>query len=647
MNTDLKSDLLSLANAVIHTRDRMEQSLSAVYQHPERDPEAYNQAVAEANAKNIQTRLNRLIAISDQNGFSVLTGQLASLGKAYTAMMEEVAGRVGTSETSLFGCVVVQELNQLIIGIRDYAAELPEPKQPEPDVEKSESILSNGISRENAANIYSDIFRNLATEYEQEADKLRDRKIDSSKAGFIERSHRPERAGNAIIGAFKAGVLNVPGLAELVEYHQAPTPVGTGRQAEFVRGAFNLFYDVVGDGVEEFTVGPNGTLTDGCAVDGGLISKLNLGLTHPTPYYESLLNTRDPTELDEIVLANEAWRARRCAVVLRAIANLVESPSDSNGQSESTKERMPESPTGFLEGTALADAPVIHESPTERFHTILKTSVAGIIGIVNKIKYAPESQGGYILGDADSIELTKRVSALMLGNDRLYRSKTSAENSVSKHQFDRYCRISDEAAKAYQAFCQSAWLLDPRSSEWKKSVGRVMHSISTLEETRNWAMPLKPLTLEDLTSLTVTVTEGRERLEKLVTECDLDFMRRNDGTLDFPRLLNFLRIPFTNDLREIYNALLAWNDERRAIGNQNIKSDAPPQTTKTNGKSKAKKKPKGRPSDTDHDQDRRIWEAWETGRYRTFADLAKEFRMDTDEVKAAKERHRKRNARKK
>jgi hypothetical protein len=216
-----------------------------------------------------------------------------------------------------------------------------------------------------------------------------------------------------------------------------------------------------------------------------------------------------------------------------------------------------------------------HTPATERFYSILKTSVEGIIGIVCKIKYAPEDQGGYILGDADAGNLTEQVSALMLGNDRLYRSKTSAENSVPKNRFDRYCRIADEVAKAYQAFCQAAWLLDPRSSDWKKAVGGIFHAISELEETRGWAPPLQPLYLEDPAPLVTAVTEGRERLEKLVSERGLDFTRMKDGKLDLPRLANLLKIPLNSDLPEIYNRLLAWIDERRATLNSINKIDTP------------------------------------------------------------------------
>jgi hypothetical protein len=58
---------------------------------------------------------------------------------------------------------------------------------------------------------------------------------------------------------------------------------------------------------------------------------------------------------------------------------------------------------------------------------------------------------------------------------------------------------------------------------------------------------------------------------------------------------------------------------------------------------KRRKRTGGRPSDTDHVRDRRIYEAWNSGRHATFVDLARE--LDLPNAKAAEraiDRHRKR-----
>lgn len=60
------------------------------------------------------------------------------------------------------------------------------------------------------------------------------------------------------------------------------------------------------------------------------------------------------------------------------------------------------------------------------------------------------------------------------------------------------------------------------------------------------------------------------------------------------------------------------------------------------GKTKTKKKVKrgGRKQETDPKQDRRIAEAWQTGRYARYEDLAKEEKTTKREVKLAIDRHR-------
>ena len=57
-----------------------------------------------------------------------------------------------------------------------------------------------------------------------------------------------------------------------------------------------------------------------------------------------------------------------------------------------------------------------------------------------------------------------------------------------------------------------------------------------------------------------------------------------------------------------------------------------------------KKNKRGRRTDTDVNGDRRIYEAWKSGHYRTYADLALELSRDVRDVILALGRHRKRIA---
>jgi len=62
-------------------------------------------------------------------------------------------------------------------------------------------------------------------------------------------------------------------------------------------------------------------------------------------------------------------------------------------------------------------------------------------------------------------------------------------------------------------------------------------------------------------------------------------------------------------------------------------------------KSTKKKETRGRPSDTDHDADRRIYEAWETDQYKTYEDLAREKGVKRRVILLALQRHRARLSR--
>lgn len=54
------------------------------------------------------------------------------------------------------------------------------------------------------------------------------------------------------------------------------------------------------------------------------------------------------------------------------------------------------------------------------------------------------------------------------------------------------------------------------------------------------------------------------------------------------------------------------------------------------------KSKRGRKLETDPKEDKRVFEAWQTGRYRKYEDLARELRMTKDQVHNAIDRHRKR-----
>ena len=55
--------------------------------------------------------------------------------------------------------------------------------------------------------------------------------------------------------------------------------------------------------------------------------------------------------------------------------------------------------------------------------------------------------------------------------------------------------------------------------------------------------------------------------------------------------------------------------------------------------SPTRKKKGGRPSDTDHDADRRIYEAWKTGQYKTYKELAREKGVKRRTIVLALQRH--------
>ena len=64
-----------------------------------------------------------------------------------------------------------------------------------------------------------------------------------------------------------------------------------------------------------------------------------------------------------------------------------------------------------------------------------------------------------------------------------------------------------------------------------------------------------------------------------------------------------------------------------------------------NETAKRPKKGPGRPRDTDPILDKRVFDAWETGHYKNFADLGRAFSMTKHNTEKAVDRHRKRRIR--
>jgi hypothetical protein len=51
---------------------------------------------------------------------------------------------------------------------------------------------------------------------------------------------------------------------------------------------------------------------------------------------------------------------------------------------------------------------------------------------------------------------------------------------------------------------------------------------------------------------------------------------------------------------------------------------------------------RGRPADTDQKGDKRVYDAWKSGRYKDYSELARELKMSKPDVERAIDRHRKR-----
>ncbi len=73
-----------------------------------------------------------------------------------------------------------------------------------------------------------------------------------------------------------------------------------------------------------------------------------------------------------------------------------------------------------------------------------------------------------------------------------------------------------------------------------------------------------------------------------------------------------------------------------------IREGAEPERGKNEGEGPPAKKKRGRPQDTSQKADKRIHDAWKTGRYHSYEDLAREMRLSKHEVQTAIDRQRKR-----
>lgn len=176
---------------------------------------------------------------------------------------------------------------------------------------------------QNAHILYANALRGLADEFDQEAEELKAGSTREERLRFVESSDRMERAGNAILGAVEAGVLSVPKLGEIIEYHNSETPEHEKkREATKVRGPYNLFCDVVGGTSEECVIGPNRTLTKGRAIDDGLFHDLGLKLTQPDPFYEIMCESEGTDWKNTSIQSYRYWTKRK-ALVLRGLADLV------------------------------------------------------------------------------------------------------------------------------------------------------------------------------------------------------------------------------------------------------------------------------------------------------------------------------------
>src|SRR5262249_30089631 len=124
----------------------------------------------------------------------------------------------------------------------------------------------------------------------------------------------------------------------------------------------------------------------------------------------------------------------------------------------------------------------------------------------------------------------------------------------------------------------------------------------------------------------------------------------------YPKVVAKLRtLDGRQELQELYQLLIDEHPEiakkigltRALVVSRNVKSSTESNVHATNsssstvGKQKRRRK-RGRPSDTDSDADRRLAEAWETGNYNTYEELATAKGFDQIVVKRAIDRNRKR-----
>jgi hypothetical protein len=117
--------------------------------------------------------------------------------------------------------------------------------------------------------------------------------------------------------------------------------------------------------------------------------------------------------------------------------------------------------------------------------------------------------------------------------------------------------------------------------------------------------------------------------------------KRGERTLDDLRLEHYLErsLAVLSDIQDGRKPDDASN-KLRAIGEQmkGITAKAPAITKNANRKSPRR----GRPSDTDPKADKQMFDAWQTGEYKTYEELARTLKMETRKVKLAIDRQRKR-----
>lgn len=108
------------------------------------------------------------------------------------------------------------------------------------------------------------------------------RTLGDARTGWWELTRQREWAGEIIMAAVRAGLLDLPGLGELVDLHSSPTPrLRDGEKAVRVHGPANLFGDWVGGHIIRVRRDGNGKIEESLP-SGGLALRLRLLSGHGT-----------------------------------------------------------------------------------------------------------------------------------------------------------------------------------------------------------------------------------------------------------------------------------------------------------------------------------------------------------------------------